>query len=301
METVKSKDTPGALKSFIAGKRDDTTEWCDWNIPLQWGALSDPFQPVELVRKTSLTCLKIFADSQYPVLIGTKGTGIITRPEYLDLVRASNAVVKVSMLSPKYDKIEPGAPPYAERLLALPALSKAAKRLIVRFQPWTIAVAHDCLNSLPALAAAGVYGVIFEGMKLNVRRQGFIRGTGDMVYPKAVLKPHAERLRDAVHAAGMKFLAGENRLRGMGDSLTCCGCEGLDGFTPNKANLNHKWVGGETVAYTPAMQKKGSSLCFMGGHFQETSERRVLEKLSFADLMEVSATDKAQWDIFYGK
>ena len=31
----------------------------------------------------------------------------------------------------------------------------------------------------------------------------------------------------------MKFYSGENRLRAMGDSMTCCGIDGLEGFKGN--------------------------------------------------------------------
>ncbi|MBM3708700.1 MAG: radical SAM protein, partial [Actinobacteria bacterium] len=200
---------------------------------MQWGALSDPFQPCELTVRSSLACLRIFAETQYPVLIGTKGVGVLTRAEYLDLVSASNVVVRLSMLAPQYDSLEPGAPPYAERLAALPKIARSCKRLIVRFQPYSPVVASDCLASLPALRDAGVYGITFEGLKVKAKRPGMVRIAGDWAYPRGLLERHFLRLLEAAHAVGLAMFAGENRLRELGDSLVCCGCEGLAGFVGN--------------------------------------------------------------------
>ena len=34
--------TTKELQTFIEGKRTQNTSWCDWNIPLHWGAMADP-------------------------------------------------------------------------------------------------------------------------------------------------------------------------------------------------------------------------------------------------------------------
>ena len=51
---VKLGESTQALREFIAGKRTTDTQWCDWNIPLHWGGMSDPFQPAELQYRRSL-------------------------------------------------------------------------------------------------------------------------------------------------------------------------------------------------------------------------------------------------------
>ncbi len=47
IEKISRDETAASLKSFIEGSRNDTTNWCDWNIPVHWGGMSDPFQPIE--------------------------------------------------------------------------------------------------------------------------------------------------------------------------------------------------------------------------------------------------------------
>ena len=44
---IERDESVDGLRSFIEGKRGNETEWCDWNIPIHWGGMSDPFQPVE--------------------------------------------------------------------------------------------------------------------------------------------------------------------------------------------------------------------------------------------------------------
>lgn len=74
---VKLGESTQALREFIAGKRTTDTQWCDWNIPLHWGGMSDPFQPAELQYRRSLDCLRIFAETQYPLIVSTKGTSVL--------------------------------------------------------------------------------------------------------------------------------------------------------------------------------------------------------------------------------
>ena len=70
---IRRGDSPQSLRDFIEGKRGYETRWVDWNIPIHWGGMSDPFQPIELKERVSYECLKVFADTQYPFVVSTKG------------------------------------------------------------------------------------------------------------------------------------------------------------------------------------------------------------------------------------
>ena len=98
-----------ALMSWIQGKRTSETNWCDWNIPLHWGGVSDPFQPCEHYYRMSYNALRVFAETKYPFVVSTKGR-IIAEPEYLELLKKCNCVVQISMVCSSYDKLEEGAP-----------------------------------------------------------------------------------------------------------------------------------------------------------------------------------------------
>ena len=97
-------------RSFIEGKRGRKTAWCDWNIPIHWGGMSDPFQPIEKNIRASYECLKLLAETKYPFVVSTKGK-LVVDPEYLDLLAQCNCVVQVSMVCSKYDPLEPGPRP----------------------------------------------------------------------------------------------------------------------------------------------------------------------------------------------
>ena len=38
---IERDESVDGLRSFIEGKRGNETEWCDWNIPIHWGGMSD--------------------------------------------------------------------------------------------------------------------------------------------------------------------------------------------------------------------------------------------------------------------
>ena len=51
LRNIKTNETVASLRAFIEGKRTQGTNWCDWSIPIHWGGLSDPFQPIEIKYK----------------------------------------------------------------------------------------------------------------------------------------------------------------------------------------------------------------------------------------------------------
>ena len=57
LSVITKHETVKNLAAFIQGKRNENTRWADWNIPLHWGGLSDPLQPVEAKIGNSYECL----------------------------------------------------------------------------------------------------------------------------------------------------------------------------------------------------------------------------------------------------
>lgn len=93
---IQRDETVEALRSFVEGKRGRETAWCDWNIPIHWGGMSDPFQPIEKNIRASYECLKLLAETKYPFVVSTKGR-LVADPEYLELLEKCNCVVQVSI------------------------------------------------------------------------------------------------------------------------------------------------------------------------------------------------------------
>ena len=201
---IEKGETAKALINFIKGQRPQSVNWCDWNIPLHWGGMSDPFQPAEKKHRLSYECLKVFAETQYPFVVSTKGKLIIDE-EYLMLLRKCNCVVQISMICSQYDILEQGAPSYEERLEMVRVLSKNVKRVNIRIQPYMTQVFKDVKANMKRLAEAGAYGVIVEGMKFAKKKPGLIKVGADFVYNKQILKDHFEQLKEEAHRCGLKF------------------------------------------------------------------------------------------------
>ena len=280
------------LRSFIEGKRGNETEWCDWNIPIHWGGMSDPFQPVEKQIRASYECLKLLAETKYPFVVSTKGR-LIADPEYLDLLAQCNCVLQISMVCSKYDRLERGTPSYEERLTILKTVSARVQRTIVRIQPYMPEVFHDVMKNIPRIAEAGAYGVIVEGMKFFKAKPGMTKIGGDFCYPLPRLRHDFEAIKAECHRYGLKFYSGENRLRAMGDSMTCCGIDGLPGFRPNEYNLC-MLMNGKNPEPTEKMKEVGT-----GGPFktlnQSAGSGRKIAKQSFYGLMQEELAKKTDY------
>lgn len=289
---IQRDETVEALRSFIEGKRGRETAWCDWNIPIHWGGMSDPFQPVEKKYGYSLECLKLLAETRYPFVVSTKGR-LIADPEYLDLLERCNCVVQISMVCSKYDCLERGAPTYEERLQILKTVSRRVQRTIVRIQPYMHEVRKDVLDNLPRVAEAGAHGVVLEGMKFAKKKPGLVRIGGDCAYPIELLRADFEQIKAEAHRCGLKFYAGENRLRSMGDDMTCCGIEGLEGFRPNTYNIC-MMMNGKNPQPTELMKTVGTADAFKTLN-QTAGSGRKIRKQSLADIMQQELAEKTDY------
>lgn len=279
---IENGESAEALRKWIEGKRKEDTNWCDWAIPLHWGGMSDPFQPIERAHKRSLEALKVFAETGYPFIVSTKSS-LIAKEPYLSLIKRCNCVVQFSACSPRYDRMEKGASPFAERLAAAREIAKC-KRVNLRIQPYLPAIFKDIMQEIPQFAAAGVHGIILEAMKYQkpVVEKLVPMGT-DYCYPISVLEPQFRAIRSACHKYGLKFYSGENRLRSMSDSLCCCGVEGM-GWKVNTANLNHFLFDPENFKFTEKMKEAGTAEVFSA---KEQSTIAAIERKgkSYADKM----------------
>lgn len=292
LEAVKKGDTVESLKAFVQGKRSGETAWCDWNIPIHWGGMSDPFQPVEKKYGYSLECLKYLAETKYPFVVSTKGR-LAASPEYLELLAECNCVVQISMVCSRYDQLEKGAPSYEERLEMLRTISPRVKRTIVRIQPFMHEVLQDVLKNLPRVKAAGAHGVVVEGMKFAKAKPGLVRVGGDCVYPIELLRADFEQIKAEAHRCGLVFYSGENRLRNMGDDMTCCGIEGLDGFKPNIYNLC-MMINGKNPQPTERMKQVGTADAFKTLN-QTAGSGQKISKQSLAGIMQNELAQKADY------
>ena len=282
LEEIRVKNSTQSLRRFIAGQRNAETRWCDWDIPLHWGGMSDPFQPAEAEGRASLDALRVLAETGYPFIVSTKGRLVAEEP-YLSLIARCNCVVQISMVCSSYDRMEPGAPTYEERIEMGRRVAATGTRVIDRVQPYLPEIRRELGANLPRLAEAGFHGITVEGMKFKRRKPGTVKVGGDWCYPEETLRRDYGWLRDRAHEAGLAFYCSENRLRPMGDSTACCGAGDLPGFEGNRFNCVNL-LNGEDVRPTPRMSEPGTADAFCA-IYQTTSGSRECRKRSFADMM----------------
>ena len=265
---IKVLNSERGLKDFIAGKRNNETRWCDWDIPLHWGANSDPFQTCEEKYKASLACLRIFAKTGYPFIVSTKNPVLLCKDEYLKLIKQCNCVIQISMACSRYDKLEPGAPSFEERLKAAEKLSGIVVRVVGRIQPYFPDAHKDILSSLEKMKEAGIQGILIEGYRSAKGQKGMIKVGGKLhKFPTDLLYRRFSEIKEKCHELGLEFTCVEEGLDWMSDNLTCCGTSDLtsEGFLPTTYNISRIAFGeqrGQPAHATDAMKKHGTTRPF---------------------------------------
>ena len=146
----------------------------------------------------------------------------------------------------------------------------------------------------------GARNRFFCKLFFSQRKAGLVKVGGDFVYQYDDIKKDFLELKQKCHSIGLKIYAGENRIRSLGDSLTCCGVDGLSSFRPNTFNLNHI-LNGDKVLPSPQQKIDGTAGCFQS-LFQDSLRARMCAKNSFADWMiYYYKTRKKQMDAVFGK
>jgi len=290
---IEKKESAKVLYNFIQKRRAGETVLgiFDYDIPIHWGGLSDPFQPAESLHRESLKCLQVFRDTQYPFVVSTKGS-IIADDEYLAFLKDCDCAVQISAVCSSYDKSEPGAPSYDKRVDIMGKISKY-KRVIVRIQPLLPSVADEVINNLPRLRDAGVYGVIVEFMKYRTKKEGTVKVQGDHAYPLETIKPIFDRLKNKAHDLGLKVFSGENRLRQYGDGLNCCGVG--DMWKCHTHNLNHAIFG--DLCFQPIHDVPGTiDNSFV---FGINNRGKALKLFSYKEILGLSLRDKGKMSNYF--
>jgi len=154
-------------------------------------------------------------------------------------------------------------------------------------------VFRDVIKNIPRLAEAGVYGIVIEGMKFCKGKKGMVKIGGDSCYTLSVLRLHFDEIKLNCHRNGMKFYSGENRLRAMGDSMTCCGTDGLEGFKENDYNLC-MLLNGKSPQPTENMRRIGTGGCFQSLN-QAAGINKKINNQSFYGLMQEELINKTDY------
>jgi DNA repair photolyase len=224
-------------------------------VPIHFGGMSDPFQPIEAKERVSEDILKTLVSEEYPTVISTK-SALVASPDYISLLREARVLVQFSFSSSRDDvsaRVEPLAHPPSRVLQAMEQLSVAGIPVSVRWQPFIPGVSENAYEFARRVARAGARHVGFEHLKLPVERghrlwsilrdgiggdplqryhkQGAYRDGREFILPAREKLPALLEARDAVRANGMTFGAADNDLQYLSDTSCCCsGADTLPGF-----------------------------------------------------------------------
>jgi len=276
-----------ALLNFIKKRKDGEHIFglFDYDIPIHWGGLSDPFQPIEKQKKISIECLKIFEETQYPFVISTK-SDLIADDEYLNILKRCNCAVQFSAVCSAYDDVEKGATKFIDRIKAIEKISKY-KRVIIRAQPLIPSIKNEFIKNIKLFKDVGVYGITIEFMKYKCNYPKTIKIAGDYVYPLEIIKPIFDEVKIKANEQGIKVFAGENRLRQFGDGLNCCGVG--DMWRTHTENLNHiLW---DKFKFNPIHNNKKHHQIIIGG--QDTRSDNLQKSLSYNEIIKIAIKDRS--------
>lgn len=114
------------------------------NIPLRLGIRFEDFLNNEKKEGISLAMLQYLSDIEYPVMINTKAA-LIGNEAYIKALAGNKAkaAVHVTLISADNDilkRLEPGAPSYDKRLIAMKNMVDAGIRVVARIEPYLFLV-----------------------------------------------------------------------------------------------------------------------------------------------------------------
>lgn len=259
---VKPLNSVKGVRDFINGKRNLETMCFDWDIPLHWGANSDPFQECEREYKCSLDVLKVFSETKYPFIVSTKNPVLLTEEPYLSTISECECIIQISMACSKYDKLETGAPPYAERLKAAEILSKHVTRVIARVQPYFVDCFDEIMAELSNMSNAGIHGIICQGFISPKKHKGMEHIGQKYRFPVWRLAKDYKAIKQKCHEVGLSFTCTEYGLDWLSDDLKCCGTAGLDQYKPNNFTLARLAYTPDLAIPTETMKKTGTTRPF---------------------------------------
>ena len=160
------------------------------------GAMSDPYQPLELQLGLTRRCLELIERYGFGAAVQTKSTRVLRDRELLARInRQTKAVVQMTLTT--YDEelcriVEPHVETTAERARALRELRDAGVPTVVWLTP-ILPLINDTEENLRGLLSlcveAGVKGILHFGMGLTLRE-------GDREYFYAALDRHFPGLKE---------------------------------------------------------------------------------------------------------
>jgi len=229
------------------------SEYIRHKMPVHFGGMSDPFQPIEKQLKISYDILKFLISINYPVVLSTRSDLASSEPYFSLLKDAQNLVVQFSFSTLKEKeslKIEPYTPGPAKLLKTIEKLSSAGVKTSIRWQPFIPYFSETPNEFVAKIVSVGAAHLGFEHLKFPLEKRNRLREnlkniTNIDVYEEylnqngrvdgrelilsTTRKLHlALTVKKIANQNGLTFGAADNEFQYLSDT-NCC-CSGVDQF-----------------------------------------------------------------------
>ena len=219
---------------------------------IQWGALGDPFCPIEKSRKVGYPIIEKLVEMKYPVSFSTKGTWFVDDKDYFNLFKQSPETmhVKFSIITSdekKAARIEKGVPTPKERFKAMKKLSDIGVATTLRLRPYIIGLTDiDIEETIKSAAEAGAISVSTEFFCLDIRagfslkqrykelskilgfdiQEFYKKNSHHMGYlrmDRGIKKPYIEQLQELCKKYKLKLYVSDPDFKEISCHGSCCG------------------------------------------------------------------------------
>ena len=151
-------------------------------IPIRLGIRFEDFLPIEAQKGISLNFMQYLSDIAYPIMVNTK-SALIGREDYVRALADNKGGAAVHMTAISSDgilnkKLEPGAPSFEKRMLAVKALTDAGVRVVARIEPFMVFVNDDpyyVQKWIQGVREAGIKHITFDTYSYSASAPGVER------------------------------------------------------------------------------------------------------------------------------
>ena len=226
-------------------------------IPMQWGGLSDPFDPYEFKHNVGLECLKVLAKHDYPLCFSTKATWWTKDSRYVDLFKGQkNWNTKISIINMNAERaraMEKLVPSPKSRLLAMQRIAGwDCGGVTLRLRPFIIgfsnlddeylklirtaammgasAVSTEffCLEDRAHAGTKARYKAMSEILGFDVHKFYKVHSPESMGYLRLNLKmkePYVRKMESLCKELGMRFYVSDAHWKDKCEGGCCCGLD----------------------------------------------------------------------------
>ncbi len=173
---------------------------------------SDPYPPLEARLGLTRRCLRAIAAAGHRILVTTKGSLVARDSDILSRARAAVMITITTMDEGLASKLEPGAPPPAERIRALKTLHDAGVPVGVRLDPLLPGLNDDADSVRDVLEAAKSAGAETVTCSTYKARPDNLRRVLE-AFPELEERYRRMYVREGVWMHGYWYLQAEARRR----------------------------------------------------------------------------------------